>query len=97
MEWFSHIGGVLVLLGSIFLLIGSIGLIRLPNFFTRLHATSVGDAMSCLLISLGLLLHLPEWGAALRLMIILVLTYITAPVITHILSKAAFPSEHDKS
>ena len=95
-EWLEQLGKVLVLLGTISLLIGSIGLIRLPTFFTRLHAVSVGDGMSSLLISVGLLLHLPDWQVAVKLILILILTYVTAPVISHVLCKAALPYEADK-
>ena len=95
-EWLPLIGNAMVLLGAISLLIGSLGLIRLPSFFTRLHAVSVGDAMSSLLITIGLLMHLPEWLVAVKLMMIFLLTYLTAPVITHVLCKTAHPYEGDK-
>ena len=51
LSWISLVAG------SIFLIIGTIGLIRFPDFFTRLHAASVVDTLGCIFIMVGLMLQ----------------------------------------
>ena len=47
---------ILLTLGGIFVFIGGIGALRLPNFYTRLHAASLTDTMATMLILLGIML-----------------------------------------
>ena len=48
---------ILLLAGSIFVLIGAFGILRLPDFYTRLHAAGLTDTMGAGLVLLGLLLQ----------------------------------------
>lgn len=81
--------GVLLLAGSGFALTGGIGLLRFPDFFTRTHAAGLTDSAGATLILLGLLLQLPEWPTAIRLVLVLVFMLITGPTATHALAHAA--------
>ncbi|MBS3944261.1 MAG: monovalent cation/H(+) antiporter subunit G [Melioribacter sp.] len=79
-----------LLLGSFFMLIGSIGVIRLPDFFTRSHATSKSDTLGIMLIVVGLICYEGLELNSLKLMIIFVFIALANPVGSHALARAAF-------
>lgn len=81
--------GVLVVVGTLVALSGGVGLLRLPDFFTRAHAASLTDTTGVALIALGLLLRAPDWGVAVRLLLILLFLVLTGPTATHALAQAA--------
>ncbi|MBK5969865.1 MULTISPECIES: Na+/H+ antiporter subunit G [Thiorhodovibrio] len=80
-----------VLIGASFALIGSIGLLRLPDFYTRLHgptkATTLG--ISGMLIASGLYFSTSTDSISLHEILVLLFLFITAPVSAHLLAKAA--------
>ncbi|MBB4284421.1 monovalent cation/H(+) antiporter subunit G [Roseospira goensis] len=80
-----------IVVGGAFCLLSGIGLMRMPDVFTRMHAASLGDTLGAGLIILGLVFQ-AGLGADLvgvKLLLILVFLLFTAPVATHALSKAA--------
>ena len=79
--------------GSIFLIIGTIGLIRLPDFFTRLHAASVVDTLGCILIMMGLMLQAGLSLVTVKLILIMIFILLTSPTAAHALAKAALHGE----
>jgi multicomponent Na+:H+ antiporter subunit G len=79
----------LLLAGSLFVLSGGVGLVRFPDFFTRIHAVGVTDSAGAGLILLGLLLQTTSWETAVRLVLILLFMLLTGPTATHILAQAA--------
>lgn len=81
--------GVLVVVGTVVALSGGVGLLRLPDFFTRAHAVGLTDTAGIGLISLGLLLRAPDWGVAVRLLLIMLFLVLTSPTATHALAQAA--------
>ncbi len=80
---------VSLMAGSTFLIIGAIGLIRFPDFFTRLHATSVVDTLGCILIMLGLMLQAGLSIVTVKLLLIVIFILFTSPTAAHALAKAA--------
>lgn len=84
------IGGISLFLGAVFLIIGSIGLLRFPSFFTRLHAASVIDTLGCILILFGLMLHAGSAIVLFKLFAIFGLIILAGPVATHAVAKMAF-------
>lgn len=83
------VGGVLVVLGAVVTLSGAVGLLRFPDFYTRIHAVSLTDTAGLGLILLGLLLQAPDWGVGVRLMLVLAFLVLTSPTATHALAQAA--------
>ena len=79
--------------GSIFLIIGTIGLIRFPDFFTRLHAASVVDTLGCILIMMGLMLQAGLSLVTVKLILIVIFILLTSPTAAHALAKAALHGE----
>ena len=82
--WFCIITGVL------FSLIGGIGIIRLPDFYTRSHAASIPDTMGATLILVGLALYSGLNLITVKLVFVLFLIYVTSPTEAHALVKAAY-------
>lgn len=80
---------VLLMTGSVFAVIGGIGIVRLPDFFTRMHGAGITDTMGAALILGGLLLQSPDWQVAVKLLMILAFLLITSPTSGHALARAA--------
>lgn len=80
--------------GCFFALTGAVGVLRLPDFFSRLHPAGKNDTMGISLITLGLLVETMkyEYGylVAAKLVLIVLFIFITAPVATHAITKSAF-------
>ncbi|BAN35815.1 monovalent cation/proton antiporter, MnhG/PhaG subunit [Sulfuricella denitrificans skB26] len=81
----------LILLGAVFALLGSIGLVRLPDFFTRLHgptkATTLG--VGAMVLASAIYFTATQPGVSLHEIAVMVFLFITAPVTAHLLAKAA--------
>lgn len=82
---------ICILLGALFALFGSIGLARLPDFFTRLHGPTKVSTLGIGGIMLGSLLYFSARGTGLSLhgLLLTLFLFITAPVSAHLLAKAA--------
>ncbi len=80
---------ICLLLGGAFGIIGGLGLVRLPDFFTRLHAAGVAETLCPLLIVLGLVLQSGLSLLTLKLVLILLFLLFTAPTATHAVARAA--------
>ncbi len=78
-----------LLLGSFLCLSGGVGIMRLPDFYTRMHAVGVTDTLGAGLILIGLMLQNPEGLVEIKLLLILVMTLFISPVASHALAKAA--------
>lgn len=83
------VSGLLLAVGSLFVLSGGIGLLRFPDFYTRTHAGGVTDSAGAGLILLGLLLQTTSWSTGIRLVLILLFMMLTGPTATHTLAQAA--------
>ena len=80
----------LLLLGSGFVLIGSIGLARLPDVFTRLHAPTKATTLGVGSILLGSIVYFSvRQGLSLHEILVTLFLFITAPVSAHLISRAA--------
>lgn len=80
------ISWVLLLLGGFFCITAGLGLLRMPDFFTRAHAASILDSMGAGLILLGLALQAPNYLVALKLLFIFFFLLITSLAAIHALA-----------
>ena len=81
-----------LLAGSVFLLIGALGIIRLPDMFSRMHGAGVIDTLGAGLILLGLMLQ-AGWGiVGLKLLLVVLFVFFTSPTTSHALARAALDS-----
>jgi multicomponent K+:H+ antiporter subunit G len=85
------ITSLLILIGAAFALVGSIGLARLPDFFTRLHGPTKATTLGVGSIVIASLIHSSTTSGSLSLreLAISLFLFITAPVSAHLLGKAA--------
>lgn len=81
---------VLILGGSGFVIIGGVGLLRLPDFYTRIHAAGITDTLGTWLILLGLMLHEGFTLGTAKLAMLLFFMLATSPLASHALAKSAF-------
>jgi multicomponent Na+:H+ antiporter subunit G len=109
-------GSLLLVLGCVLALTGSLGVLRMPDFYSRLHPAGKTDTLGQLLMLSGLLLFAaqqiltlllsedaPEDGALLgwanvllKVLLVSVLLFVTAPTSTHAIAKAARLDPHTK-
>ena len=75
--------------GGFFCVVGGIGLIRMPDFYTRMHAASVTETLGAGLILLGLMLQAGFTLVTAKLLLICLFIFLTSPAATHALAKAA--------
>lgn len=80
---------VLLITGGAFGIIGSIGLLRFPDFYTRLHASGITDTLCAVLIVFGLMLQSGLSLLTLKMLLILLFLLFTTPTATHALARAA--------
>jgi len=79
----------LILIGGAFCVIGATGLLRMPDFFTRMHAASIIDTLGAAFILMGLVLQAGFSLVTIKLIAIGILLFFTSPVATHALARAA--------
>lgn len=82
-----------ILAGAFFTVVGALGLVRMPELYTRIHAASVVDTLGLGLLALGMMLQAGLTLVTLKLLFLLLLFVFTTPVITHALAQAAL---HEK-
>lgn len=80
---------VLMGAGAGFLLIAGLGILRLPDVFTRMHAAGIGDTLGAGLILAGLMLQGGISLVTVKLVFVFILLFMTSPTATHALAKAA--------
>lgn len=82
---------ILVLIGAFFTLVGSLGLVKLPDFYTRLHAPTKATTLGVgsILIASTLYFAFRAEGISLHELLITLFLFITAPVSAHLMAKAA--------
>jgi multicomponent Na+:H+ antiporter subunit G len=78
----------LILLGSFFTVAGALGLVRMPEIFTRMHAASVIDTVGVGFLILGMGLQAGFTLVTLKLVFLLALFFYIGPVVTHALAQA---------
>lgn len=83
------VSSVLILLGSLFMLISSIGMIRLPDFYMRNSASTKAVVLGVLLILIGVGVHYNDIIILIEIFAILFFVFLIAPLAAHIVSRAA--------
>ena len=85
----DFISGFCFLAGSFLAITGGVGLLRFPDFYTRLHASSVMETLATPLIIIGLMLQTDLSLDTAKLLLIMVFILATNPTATHAMAKAA--------
>ncbi|NMB80582.1 MAG: monovalent cation/H(+) antiporter subunit G [Ignavibacteria bacterium] len=84
------ISSALIILGSLMILISSIGLIRMPDLYMRMSATTKATTLGVGFVLIGTAIFFWEVGIVSRLLIIIVFLLLTAPVAAHMIGRAAY-------
>jgi len=87
METLKIIGALVSLVGSLFILLAAVGLLRMPDIYNRIQAGTKASTLGSILTLLGIGLYHPEWLLKIGLLIIFIL--ISNPVSSHVLGRAA--------
>ena len=87
--WLDLLRWGFLLAGSFFGISGGVGILRFPDFFTRLHAAGVTDTMCTALILIGLMFQTGLNVILVKLFLTLAFLLLTSPTATHSLAKAA--------
>jgi len=80
---------LLILAGAAFTIVGAIGLVRMPDLFTRMHAASVTDTLGIGLMFIGYMVLSGFSLISAKLVFLLALYFFVSPVVTHALAQAA--------
>ena len=81
------LGALITLLGSIFLFLGSLGVLRMPDVYNRMQAGTKATTLGTMLVLIGIGVIMPHWLPRLALLIIFII--FTNPISSHALSRAA--------
>lgn len=85
----------LFLLGGLVFFIGSaIGMLRLPDFYSRIHASGNSETLGCTLSFIGLIIYEGPTLTAVKMAFVFLIVFMANPIGSHILSKAAYKSGH---
>ncbi|HRO67056.1 MAG TPA: monovalent cation/H(+) antiporter subunit G [Pseudobdellovibrionaceae bacterium] len=83
--------------GVFFMLVSAVGVLRLPDTYTRMHAASKASSLGISLILLGVVIHLPSASVIWKSLLTVFFIYLTVPIATHILGRAAYLSDSKPS
>ncbi|QPC87183.1 Na+/H+ antiporter subunit G [Mesorhizobium sp. NBSH29] len=86
----SYLAGILIVIGAAFALIASIGLLRLPDLYTRMHAASKAGTMGSGIMLIALAIYTDDQAVLTRALAGVIFFLLTAPVSSHLLAKAAY-------
>ncbi len=83
------LGSALLLVGAILAVVGTVGVLRFPDFYTRLHAASVTDTAAATLAIVGMALLAPSLAVVVKLAVVWLFLFLTGPTSSHALANAA--------
>jgi|LFEF01.1.fsa_nt_gb multicomponent Na+:H+ antiporter subunit G len=83
------LGGAACLLGALLCIVGTIGVLRFPDFYTRVHAASVTDTSGAGLVLIGMALMAPHWLVVVKVFCIMGFLLLTSATSSHALVNAA--------
>ena len=83
------LAAILIFSGVVFLTVSSLGILRLPDFYSRTHAVGKSETLGAMLLLGGLAAYHGLDNTGLKLLLILVFLFLTNPTVTNIIAKAA--------
>ncbi|MDH3642358.1 MAG: monovalent cation/H(+) antiporter subunit G [Gammaproteobacteria bacterium] len=84
---------VFLLAGGFFVIVGGVGLLRMPDLFTRMHAAGIADTMGTGLILVGLTFQSDDWVVTAKLLLILYFIIFANPTSTHAVARSALDND----
>lgn len=83
------VAGIILILGLFFMGVAAIGVVRLPDLYCRLHVTGILDTLGAPLVLLAFAMYTAPSLTSAKLLMMIVLLYLTCPLIGHLLARAA--------
>ncbi len=81
---------ILMTIGSLFMFLAAVGLVRMPDLFLRMHAITKSSTLGIGLLAIGSALYFGELAIATRAMAVMLFIYITVPVGAHMIARSAY-------
>lgn len=91
------VGNVLFVLGAVVFAVGSLGLVRMPDFYGRLSSLGLSGGLAIVLMLLGVLAYFPSWGNVLLVALAIVIQLTTAGVGGGAMARAAYLTDVQRS
>lgn len=91
---FQYLAALLMVIGALFSLLAAIGVLRLPDLYTRMHAASKAGVVGAGLVLLALALASGDGPVMLRAILGILFLLLTTPVAAHLLARAAYRAGH---
>lgn len=85
----DYLSAALLILGSLFFLAGTIGLLRFPDVYTRLHALTKADNVGLGLMVAALAIQASSWAGVVKLVLIWLLVLLAGSSVSHLVSRSA--------
>lgn len=82
--------GVSAILGAFFMALAGIGILRMPDLFTRMHASTKGASLGVALVLLAAALYFRDLSLGTKALLTIIFIFLTAPVAAHMLGRAAY-------
>jgi multicomponent Na+:H+ antiporter subunit G len=90
MAMIDFIAAILILLGSMFIFVAALGLLRMPDLLMRMHAGTKAGTLGVSLILLAVAIHFMTVAVWTKALITIVFLFITIPIGAHMLGRAAY-------
>jgi multicomponent Na+:H+ antiporter subunit G len=81
--------------GTAFMVIATVGLIRLPDLYTRMHAVTKAGTLGILLVMVSVAVHFGDLSVSMRSVAVILFILLTAPVSAHLLGRAGYLGESE--
>ncbi len=88
------IAAIFMLSGLIFFIGSAIGMLRLPDFYSRIHASGNSETMGCTLSFIGLMIYEGPTLTTVKMAFVFLFVFLANPIGSHILSKSAYKTGH---
>ncbi|MFQ3610538.1 MAG: monovalent cation/H(+) antiporter subunit G [Fimbriimonadales bacterium] len=82
--------GLLIFMGSFVFVVAGIGIVRFPDFYSRVHPAGNGDTLGLPLVLIGLMVYEGFTQTSLKILLVLIFLLLTGPVASHALARSAF-------
>jgi len=92
MHFTAIITGIFLMVGCFFVVAASIGVVRFPDFYSRMHPAGKNDTLGQALILVGLIIYEGFSFVSIKLLLIIIFIFIVNPTATHAIAKAAYIS-----
>lgn len=84
------ISDMLLIVGAIFLLLAAVGVLRMPDLFTRMQSATKASTLGVACVLLAVALHFEELGITMRALAAILFFFLTAPVTAHLIGRASY-------